>query len=80
MLRCVMGLAAGQASGTEMDRPRLLGLLAEAYGSVGQTEAGLTTLTEALVTAHKTGEARVGGRVASAQGGVAAHALGGEAR
>jgi predicted ATPase len=49
------GLAALKATGTELDRPRLLALLAEAYGSVGQTEAGLTTLTEALATAHKTG-------------------------
>src|SRR5262249_51928318 len=35
---------------------RCLAHLAEAYGQVGQTEEGLTTLAEALATTHKTGD------------------------
>ena len=50
------GLAAFRAAGAELGRPYWLILLAEAYGQVGQTEAGLTTLAEGLATAHKTGE------------------------
>jgi predicted ATPase len=50
------GLAAYQATGAEVCLPFGLALLAEAYGKVGQTEAGLTTLAEALATAHRTGE------------------------
>jgi predicted ATPase len=50
------GLAAVKAVGSALDWPRFLLMLAEAYGSVGQLEAGLTALTEALATAHKTGE------------------------
>jgi predicted ATPase len=38
------------------DQTRRLALLAEAYGKVGQTEAGLTALAEALAIAHRTGE------------------------
>jgi predicted ATPase len=50
------GLATVKAAGSELDRPRFLLMLAEAYGSVGQLEAGLSTVTEALATVHKTGE------------------------
>ena len=50
------GLAAYQAVGTELARPYYLALLAEAYGEVGQTEAGLTVLAEALAVVDKTGE------------------------
>jgi len=50
------GLAALKAMGSVLDWPRFLLLLAEAYGEEGQIDEGLTTLTEALATAHKTGE------------------------
>src|SRR5262249_12569486 len=36
------GVAAVRAMGSELDRPRFLLLLAEAYGSVGQPEEGLS--------------------------------------
>ena len=36
--------------------PMALSLLVEMYGKVGQAEEGLTLLTEALATGHKTGE------------------------
>ncbi|HEV8718666.1 MAG TPA: AAA family ATPase [Candidatus Binatia bacterium] len=52
------GLAALQATGTELDRPYYLGLLAEACGNVGQAEEGVTTLAEALALVQKTGERR----------------------
>jgi predicted ATPase len=52
------GLAAFRAAGLELDRPRWLALLVEAYGQVEQTEEGLTVLAEALAAAHKTGERR----------------------
>jgi len=51
------GLAASQGVGPETLRPHWLGLLAEAYGQVGQPEAGLTVLAEAL-TLVATTEAR----------------------
>jgi predicted ATPase len=50
------GLAALRAAGAELSRSRDLALLAEAYGKVGQTEAGLTVLAEALAVVDKTGE------------------------
>src|SRR5262249_26089219 len=50
------GLAALKAMGSALDWPRCLLLLAEAYGEGGQLDEGLTALTEALATAHKTGE------------------------
>ena len=49
------GLAAFRTAAGELDRPRYLALLAEAYAQGGQPEAGLTTLAEALAVAHKTG-------------------------
>jgi DNA-binding winged helix-turn-helix (wHTH) protein/predicted ATPase len=49
-------LAAWQATGTEMDRPHFLGLLAEAYGKVGEAEQGLAALVDALAQVEKTGE------------------------
>jgi predicted ATPase len=42
------GLSTWQAQGAEVGRTWSLALLAEAYGRVGQTEAGLTVLAEAL--------------------------------
>ena len=50
------GLAAWRATGSEIERPHFLALLAEAYGKVGQTEEGLTMLAEALAHVNKTGE------------------------
>jgi len=50
------GSAAWQAIGTAVSRPRVLAMLAEAYGHVGQTEEGLRVLTEALTVVDKTGE------------------------
>jgi class 3 adenylate cyclase/predicted ATPase len=50
------GLAAYQATGTERRRPYYLALLAEAYGSIGQTAEGLSLLAEALATVDRTGE------------------------
>jgi predicted ATPase len=42
------GLVAFRATGAEMLRPHFLALLAEVYGIMGQPEAGLTALAEAL--------------------------------
>jgi predicted ATPase len=50
------GLAAHRAAGAEVARSRDLALLAEAYGKVGQTEAGLSVLAEALAVVDQTGE------------------------
>jgi predicted ATPase len=45
------GLAAWQATGSELFRPHLLALLAEAYGRVGEAKEGLAVLANALPTA-----------------------------
>jgi predicted ATPase len=50
------GLTAYRATGAEANRPYFLALLAEAYGTIEQPEAGLTVLAEALTHADKTGE------------------------
>jgi predicted ATPase len=50
------GLAALQATGTELVRPHFLGLLAEALGKNGQAEEGLSLLEEALAVAQRGGE------------------------
>jgi predicted ATPase len=50
------GLRAWRATGAEIGRSYFLALLAEAYGTMGQPEAGLTVLTEALTHVDKTGE------------------------
>jgi predicted ATPase len=50
------GLIAYRATGAEVARPSFLALLAEAHGVVGQPEAGLTALAEALTLVDKTGE------------------------
>jgi predicted ATPase len=52
----LQGMAAQHAAGIVVDQTRRLALLAEAHGKVGQTEAGLTALAEALAIAHRTGE------------------------
>jgi predicted ATPase len=50
------GLATYQAMMTEIQRTYLLGLLAEAYGKMEQTEEGLNVLAEALAIVNRTGE------------------------
>ena len=50
------GLTAYRATGAEMEWPHYLALLAEACGKLGQTEEGLSALTEALAIVHKNGE------------------------
>jgi class 3 adenylate cyclase/predicted ATPase len=50
------GLIAMRATGAELRRPYYLALLAEVYGAMGQPEAGLPALAEALTLADTTGE------------------------
>jgi TOMM system kinase/cyclase fusion protein len=50
------GLAAYQATGSELFRPYYLALLAEGYGRAEQTAEGLVALSEALAAVHKNGE------------------------
>jgi predicted ATPase len=50
------GLAAIRATGAELRQPYYLALLAEACGTVGQVEDGLTMLAEARAAMHDTGE------------------------
>lgn len=50
------GLAAHQATGTEMARPHFLILLGEALGKSRQLEEGLKVLEEALALVHRKGE------------------------
>jgi predicted ATPase len=50
------GLAAHQASGTEMARPLFLSLLVEALGKTHRTEEGLSLLEEGLELIHRKGE------------------------
>jgi predicted ATPase len=50
------GLDAYRATGAAFQRPHSLGMLAEVHRSLGQPEAGLTALSEALTLVEKTGE------------------------
>jgi predicted ATPase len=50
------GLVALRATGAELTRPYFLALLAEAHGTMGQSEAGLKVLAEALTLIDTTGE------------------------
>jgi class 3 adenylate cyclase/predicted ATPase len=50
------GMMDYRATGAEIARPYWLALLAEAHGTMGQPEAGLTALAEALTVVDKTGE------------------------
>jgi len=50
------GLRAYRATGAELARPYYLALLAEAHGVLGEPEAGLTALAEALTLTDTTGE------------------------
>jgi predicted ATPase len=49
------GLSAFRATGAEHLRPYWLALLAETHGTLGEPEAGLTVLTEALALVDTTG-------------------------
>jgi predicted ATPase len=48
--------SASNFAGIAVQRPHFLALLAEAYGTIGESEAGLTALAEALTLVDKTGE------------------------
>jgi class 3 adenylate cyclase/predicted ATPase len=50
------GLMTYRAIGAELVRPNFLALLAEAHGTLGEPEAGLTVLAEALTCAETTGD------------------------
>ena len=50
------GLIAWRATGAEILRPYWLALLAEAHGTIGEPEIGLTALAEALTLVDTTGE------------------------
>jgi predicted ATPase len=50
------GLTAWRATGAEIGRTYFLALLDEAYGTMGQPEAGLTAIAEALTLADTTEE------------------------
>ena len=56
MEQITQGLTAHRATGAKGGRSNWLALLAEAHGIMGQSEAGLTALTEALIFAETTGE------------------------
>ena len=55
MAQIRQGMAAWQAMGEALYQPHAHTLLAEIYGNVGQTEAGLTVLAEVLADVHNTG-------------------------
>ena len=56
MAQITQGLMTYRATGAEILRPYFLALLAEAHSSIGQPEAGLTALAEALTLADTTRE------------------------
>ena len=56
MAQMRQGLVAYRATGAAVVQPYWLALLAETYGKVGQTEAGLSVLAEALAVVDNTGE------------------------
>jgi TOMM system kinase/cyclase fusion protein len=58
MAQMQQGLAAWRATGAEVLRPYGLALLAKASAKLGQPEAGLTLLAEALAVTNDTGEHR----------------------
>src|SRR5207247_1343758 len=55
IVQILQGLAAYRATGGELLCPYFLALLAEAYGSIGQGEAGLSVLDEALPIVDQNG-------------------------
>jgi predicted ATPase len=50
------GIAAHQATGAAYQRPHFLSMLAEVHSGLGQPEAGLMALSEALALVETTGE------------------------
>ena len=56
MAQLTQGLSTFRATGAESNRSYFLALLAEAHGTLGEPEAGLAVLTEALTFAETTGE------------------------
>jgi predicted ATPase len=56
MAQITHGLMTYRATGAEIARPYYLALLAEAHGTLGEPEAGLAVLTEALTLVDTTGE------------------------
>src|SRR5262249_57250887 len=56
LMQLRQGLDAYRATGAAFQRPHFLGMLAEVHSSLGQPEAGLTALSEALALVEKTGE------------------------
>ncbi|HEY7491339.1 MAG TPA: AAA family ATPase, partial [Candidatus Tectomicrobia bacterium] len=71
------GLEALRATGASLRLPYYLALLAEAYGKVGQTEAGQMLLAEALALVPKTGEHWREAELYRLQGELLLHAAGG---
>jgi hypothetical protein len=56
ILQMGQGLAAHRATGSNLDRPYYLAMLAEAYGKTGQVVEGLIVLAEALAAVDNMGE------------------------
>jgi predicted ATPase len=56
MAQMRQGLAAYQATGAKLTQTYWLALLAEAYGQIGQVEAGLDAVAEALAAVDTGGE------------------------
>src|SRR5262249_41548314 len=56
MAQITHGMIPYRATGAEITRPYYLALLAEAHGTLGESEAGLAVLTEALTLVDTTGE------------------------
>jgi predicted ATPase len=56
IVQITQGLMTYRATGAELLRPYYLALFAEAHSIIGQPEAGLTVLAEALTLVDKTGE------------------------
>jgi predicted ATPase len=56
LTQLLQGLDAYRATGAAFQQPHFLGMLAEAHSIMGQPEAGLTALSEALTLVEKTGE------------------------
>jgi predicted ATPase len=56
LMQLRQGLDAYRATGAAFQRPHFLSMLAEVHSSLGQLEAGLTALSEALTLVEKTGE------------------------
>jgi len=71
------GLVVHQASGQEVQRPWLLGMLAEACAHAGQLDEGLRLVTEALERAQQSGERALEAELYRLKGELLVHAEGG---